>query len=293
MKKSRDDVLVGLVIAVAFVIAIVGSLWLARGGLTKGYPLYANFTWGSGLKTGAPVWVSGADVGYVAGVEFRPDGSLRTELRITSEQPIPKGSPATVVPNGLFGDVAVNFTPMHGTERYKSGETVTSGKPAPGMAAITGKADSITTSLNKFTRELNQEFVDSGGIEDLRRTMAGTNKLVAQLNLVVAEQSRQLTMTMQSLRHATSALDSAKIDSTLYNLRAASANVAVLTGSLDTTTQALRGLVAGLEQGQGTAGKLLKDPAAYDDVRKLLARVDSILVDLQKNPKKYLKFSVF
>jgi phospholipid/cholesterol/gamma-HCH transport system substrate-binding protein len=293
MKKSRDDVLVGLVLVVGFVIAIVGSVWLARGGLSKGYPLYANFTWGSGLKTGAPVWVSGADVGYVAGVQFRPDGTLQTELRITSDQPIPKGSPATVVPNGLFGDVAVNFTPQHATERYQSGDTVISGKAAPGIAALTGKADSITTSINALTQELNKELVAGGGIADLRQTIAGTNKLVAQLTSIAAEQSRQLTMTMESLRRTTSAIDSAKIDSTLVNLRAASANVATLTRTLDSTSRALQELMKGLEEGQGTAGKLLKDPGAYDDVRHLLARVDSILVDLQKNPKKYLKFSVF
>jgi len=293
MKKSRDDVLVGLVITVAFVIAIVGSLWLARGGLTKGYPLYANFAWGSGLKTGAPVWVSGANVGYVANVEFRPDGALKTELRITSEQPIPKGSPATVVPNGLFGDVAVNFTPIHESARYTAGETVVSGKPTPGIAALTGKADSVATSINAITQELNKELVTAGGIAELRKTLAGTNQLVAQLNVIAAEQSRQLTMTMESLRRTTSSIDSAKVDSTLVNLRAASANVTAITGTLDSTTRAIQKLMAGLEQGEGTAGKLLKDPAAYDDVRHLLARVDSILVDLQKNPRRYLKFSVF
>ncbi|MEO7104136.1 MAG: MlaD family protein, partial [Gemmatimonadaceae bacterium] len=110
MRKTRDDILVGVVIVLGLLIAIVGSLWLARGGLSKGYPLYAKFAWGAGLKTGAPVWVSGAAVGYVADVNFEPDGTLLTQLRITSKQPIPKQSPASVVPNGIFGDVAVNFT---------------------------------------------------------------------------------------------------------------------------------------------------------------------------------------
>ena len=35
--KKRDDVLVGMVMAVAIIVAIIGSLWLARGGLSKGY----------------------------------------------------------------------------------------------------------------------------------------------------------------------------------------------------------------------------------------------------------------
>lgn len=293
MKKTRDDILVGLVITAAIILAIVGSLWLARGGLTKGYPLYANFSWGSGLKTGAPVWVSGADVGYVSNVQFRPDGALLVELRVTSEQPIPKGSEAKVVANGLFGDMAVNFTPILVNQRYTAGDTVVAGPVAPGISALTGKADSITTSLNKLTTELNHELVDSGGIASLRQTLAGTTQLVAQLNKIAAEQSRQLTLTMESLRKTASAVDSVKVDSTLVNLQAASANITTLTSSLDSTSRALKGLITGLEQGQGTAGKLLKDDAAYEDVRNVIARVDSILVDLKKNPRKYLKFSVF
>ena len=50
--KKRDDVLVGIVMAVAIIVAILGSLWLARGGLSKGYALYAKFPWSSGLKQG-------------------------------------------------------------------------------------------------------------------------------------------------------------------------------------------------------------------------------------------------
>jgi phospholipid/cholesterol/gamma-HCH transport system substrate-binding protein len=293
MRKSRDDVLVGLVIVIAIVIAVVGSLWLARGGLRKGYPLYAKFAWGSGLKTGAPVWVSGANVGYVSDVQFRPDGSLLTELRITSAQPIPRGSEATVVANGIFGDVAVNFTPIRVQQRYTENDTVVTGPPAPGIAQLTSKADSIATSVNAITSALNKELVAGGGLADLRKTLAGTNTLVAELTSVAAEQSRQLSLTMASLRRTASAVDSAKVDSTIRNLQATSANVALLTHTLDSTSQALNTIVAKINDGTGTAGKLINDPGAYNDVRQILAHMDSVVMDLKQNPRKYLKFSVF
>jgi phospholipid/cholesterol/gamma-HCH transport system substrate-binding protein len=294
MKKTRDEILVGVVIAVTVILGIVGSLWLARGGLSKGYPLYANFTWGAGLKVGAPVWVSGATVGYVADVQFRTDGTLLTELRIRSSQPIPRGSPATVVPNGLFGDVAIGFTPIVSNGVYKEGDTVVAGKPAPGIAALTSKADSITTSINAITTALNKELIAAGGIKDLRATLAGTNQLIASLNGIAVEQSKQLTATMTSLRRATSAVDSAKIDSTIKNLQATSGNVARLTQSLDSTARAIGGIVAKIDNGTGTAGKLINDPGVYNDVRKIMADLDSVVVDVKKNPKRYVpKVSVF
>jgi phospholipid/cholesterol/gamma-HCH transport system substrate-binding protein len=293
MKKNRDDILVGLVIVVGLVIAIVGSLWLARGGLSKGYPLYARFAWGAGLKTGSPVWVSGAAVGYVSDVRFRPDGTLLTQLRITSSQPIPRQSPASVVPNGIFGDVAVNFTPRQSGARYVQGDTVVSGPPAPGIAQLTAKADSITTSVASLTGAMNKELVAGGGLADLRATLAGTNKLMAQLSSIAATQSVQLTATMTSLRRATSAVVSAKIDSTLSNLRAASGNMTSLTRSLDSTGRALNQIVAKVDSGNGSAAKLVNDPALYNDVHALLGRIDSLVADIKKNPKRYINVKVF
>ena len=239
------------------------------------------------------MWVSGAAIGYVSDVQFRPDGSLLTELRIQSDQPIPKNSPATVIPNGIFGDVAVNFTPVLTGGRYVSGDTVVTGPPAPGLAQLTAKADSISTSVNHITTALDKELVAGGGLANLRNTLAGTNKLVTELTGIAAEQSRQLTMTMTSLRRATSAVDSAKIDSTLSNLRSASANVNTLTRSLDSTTVALNQIVAKVDSGNGSAAKLINDPALYNDVHALLGRIDSLVADVKKNPKRYINVKVF
>ena len=293
MRKTRDDILVGVVIILGLLVAIVGSLWLARGGLSKGYPLYAKFAWGAGLKTGAPVWVSGAAVGYVADVNFEPDGTLLTQLRITSSQPIPKGSPASVVPNGIFGDVAVNFTPKAAGAKYVEGDTVVSGPAAAGIAQLTAKADSITTSVAALTSAMNKELVAGGGLADLRMTLAGTNKLVGQLSSIASQQSTQLTETMTSLRRATSAIDSVKIDSTLSNLRTASGNMTSLTRSLDSTGRALNQIVAKVDSGNGSAAKLLNDPALFNDMHAVLGRMDSLIADIKKNPKRYINVKVF
>ena len=41
--KRRDEVLVGVFLTTAVAIALLGTLWLVRGGLSSGYPLYAKF----------------------------------------------------------------------------------------------------------------------------------------------------------------------------------------------------------------------------------------------------------
>ena len=107
--KRRDEVLVGIFTTAAIAVIIVGALWLARGGLTSGYPLYSRFPWGSGLKQGQPVWLAGVTAGFVDDVSLDPKGTVVVTYRLRDEYKVPRGTTATVVPNGFFGDMADLF----------------------------------------------------------------------------------------------------------------------------------------------------------------------------------------
>jgi len=48
-----------------------------------------------------------------------------------------------------------------------------------------------------------------------------------------------------------------------------------------------------IEKGEGSAGKLLSDEKLYNNMNKFFEDADSLVLDLKKDPKKYLKFSVF
>ncbi len=292
--KKRDDVLVGLVMAMAILVGIVGSLWLARGGLSKGYALYAKFPWSSGLKQGQPVLLAGVNVGYVDGVELRQDGTVLTTFRVGKEYKVPQGTVATVIANGIFGDMAIALTPKGPNPRWIPwNDTVAVGPSSPGIAELTSKADSIATSVNVITTALQKELIASGGVTDLRKTITGMNQLVAQFSVVAAEQNRQLSTTFASLRRATSGVDSAKVDSTIKNVREATANLATLSNDLKQTSSKLDSIVAKVDNGNGTVAKALNDPGAYNDVRSLIQHLDSLITDVKRNPKRYINVKVF
>ncbi|MGH7650791.1 MAG: MlaD family protein [Gemmatimonadaceae bacterium] len=292
--KTRDEVLVGLLVTVAIIVTVLGSLWLARGGLSKGYPLYAKFPWGAGLKQGQPVLLVGVNVGYVDEVDLHQDGILVTTMRIGKNYHVPITSKAAVVPNGIFGDQAVALTPSRPDPRsFKPEDTIPIGPSTPGIAEITGKADSVMKSLNVITTTLQQEMVATGGIRDLRNAIGATNRLLTEFASIAAEQSRQLSATMTSLRRATGAIDPAKIDSTVTNLRVASANMAEMSAQLKETSGKLDVIIAKVDSGNGSAAKLLNDPGVYNDVRALLQRMDSLVADIKKNPKRYINVKLF
>lgn len=292
--KRRDEVLVGILVVLGLIVAIAGTVWLAQGGLERGYPLYAKFPWGEGLKRGQPVLLSGVTAGYVDKVEFIPSGGVMATLRITGGYRVPKGSRASVVPAGVFGDKSVALIPERPNPiTHSEGDTLPVSPSPPGVDQIASKADSIAASVQAITREFERELVLGRGLADLRSTLAGANRLVGQLSQVVAVQSRQLDATMASLRNAAGAIDAAKVDSTLRNMQAASANVVELSTELSRTSAQLSSALAKLESGEGTAGKLLTDPALYNDVRRLVTRVDSLTMDFQRNPRRYINLSVF
>lgn len=292
--KRRDEVLVGIVATASLGLAVVGSLYLARGGLLPGYEVYSVFDWGSGLRQGQPVMLSGVSVGYVSTTDIRRDGKLVVGMRIYNRYDVPVGTTSKVAPNGVFGDMMVTLHPSQATdEHFAPGDTIPAGPPSVGIAEILGKVDTISRDLGALAAGLRAELVDARGLAELRATVASARDLIGTLDRVAAEQSRELTQTQRAVRRVAEAVDSAQVDSTLRAVGDLSTNLARLGSDLRTTAGNLDAVLKKLEGTQGSAGLLLNDPGMYRDTRALVQRLDSLVADFQRNPSKYLKVSVF
>jgi phospholipid/cholesterol/gamma-HCH transport system substrate-binding protein len=292
--RRRDEFLVGIFVTAALVVAAVGSLWLVRGGLAPGYALYAEFPWGAGVKPGQPVWIQGVTVGYIDQVELDPAGTVLIEMRINRRYRVPRGTTASLVANGLFGDQAINLQPLGPNPvSHETGDTLPTRPAAVGLQALTQRADTITSDIAAVLDAARSQLVDSAGLSDTRRALASLNQLAAQLTSIVAVQSRQLELTITSARSRISAVDSSEIDSVVRSLRTASDNLASATGKLDATVVRVNALLAKAENGNGSVGKFLNTPAVHDSLVTLLSRVNGILEDLKRNPRKYFSLSIF
>ena len=316
MTKQRDEVVVGIFVLIAVVVAISGTLWLARRGFSKSYPEYTRFSWGQNVKPGQPVNLAGVQVGYVDKVDLDETGFLNVKLSIDRGRRIPQGTTATVANEGFFGDKSIALTPCTAspppitadtsvpttarvtpTCRFNGfiapGDSIPAGRAAPSMDALLLRVDSVSGALSDVAKTVKIEFVQEGGIQDLRKTIASTNALVQQLSTVAAEQSRGLTLTMNALRSRVTAIDSLSLDSTVRNMQATTHNLSELTTNLDSTTVKLNAVMTQLQTGNGTAAKLLNDPGVYNNLRELLGRMDSLMTDIKANPKRYINVRVF
>jgi phospholipid/cholesterol/gamma-HCH transport system substrate-binding protein len=281
-------------ITIAVIVGIVGTLWLARRGFSKTYTEYALFEWGAGLKTGQPVLLAGVQVGYVDEVELRRNGRLFVTLGIERQYQIPQGSVATVQPVGFFGDQSVAIKPTTLTSApMPPGDTIPAGASAPSISDLLVRMDTLSHAVTEITHAIEVQMVDKGGLSELRQTIESARGLIQQLDTTVAAQSRGLTLTLNGLRRTLGAIDSASVDSTVHSLQNTSQNLAALTANLQHMTATLNVAAAKLNSDDGTAGKLLNDPALYMDLRDVITQMDSLLSDIKQNPKRYINLSIF
>jgi phospholipid/cholesterol/gamma-HCH transport system substrate-binding protein len=287
-------VLVGLFTTVAVIILALASIWLVRGGLNRGYPLHSRFSWGAGIKQGAPVWLVGVTIGTVDDVALDPRGFLIVTYRIASDFGVPRGTIASIVPNGLFGDMAVALTPEAPNEvAFAPGDTIPVDESATGLQALLQRADTLTGAVGDVIKTLKTQLVDSGGIAELRRTTQAMNRLLVTMNEVATVQSREMQATLQTARTRLAAIDSAVIDSTLRGMQASVAAMETFTSELSTASTRFNTILAQVDSGDGSLARLLHDPTLYNDFRGLLSRVDSLMLDMMANPRRWFRFSVF
>ena len=58
-------------------------------------------------------------------------------------------------------------------------------------------------------------------------------------------------------------------------------------------THKLNQVISGINNGEGSLGKLAKDEELYNNLNKTSQNLNSLILDLKENPKRYINISVF
>ena len=91
----------------------------------------------------------------------------------------------------------------------------------------------------------------------------------------------------------------ASLDSLTYTMQHGEGTMAKLMTSDDlhqhlvASTARLDSILAAVQSGQGTMGKFMADSTLYDNMTALMGSMKRLMAEIEKNPKKYLKFSIF
>jgi phospholipid/cholesterol/gamma-HCH transport system substrate-binding protein len=127
-------------------------------------------------------------------------------------------------------------------------------------------------NLNNTSKYL-MVAVSPGG--DLGKTFSNVEQITGSM----ADNSEALENTMANLSSITSSVDSADLGKTLLKL--------------DSTLASTNAIMAKVNNSEGSAGLIVNDSSLYLNLASATASLDSLLVDLKENPKRYVQFSLF
>jgi phospholipid/cholesterol/gamma-HCH transport system substrate-binding protein len=283
MNSYYKNATVGLMVILGLVVFTGGSLWL-RGKTIRRPDVQVMFDDIGNLKEGAPVRVSGAPVGRVSEIEFMGVGRVRVGLTLTVDVHPTRAAQASITGVGMLGDAVITFDPGQGPP-LEAGDTVRGTMAAGLFDKGADLADQASTTLTSLNGMLDKEL-----ITDLRKSLTTSQELMRYLMDQKTGPTAEVNATMRSLQSTTAVLDStlraldarklqAGLDSTMRSSRAMFDRLAAATTRMDS-------LMAKIQRGEGTMGKLATDSMLYVDLRKTLEATTDLINELKKNPGK-------
>lgn len=292
------EIRVGIVMLAAIVALVVGLVWLTEAQVRdRGYTIEALFPTAGGIAPGDPVYVGGVKQGRVKSVSLRAQDVI-VALWLTSGTQVRRDARIAIADQGLMGTKVVNVTIGASTEVVQPGEIV-QGHTAGGIPEAMEQLTSVLRDLGRIVDDFETVLGDSANRQTVRRALDNSAALAAELNALVRSARPEVESAVgdfsaaaRELRGVVEANDE-KVGRTVDRAEAAVAQLDSTMASLRAMSSSLHTIAARIESGEGTLGKLNKDELLYSDLRKTVKDLDQLLLDIQANPKKYIKFSVF
>jgi phospholipid/cholesterol/gamma-HCH transport system substrate-binding protein len=120
--KLKRAILPACAYGLLFAAAYSAYGYVKEAGREKYYTIVANIKKTDELKAGAPVLMSGINVGVIAGMELEPDFSVNVRMNIRKGVAIPDDSAAAVYTDGLLGAKYIAILPGGSEDAMRDGD---------------------------------------------------------------------------------------------------------------------------------------------------------------------------
>ncbi len=298
MKKIfNKEFVIGLSVIIAILILIFGIDFLKGINLFRPAHYYlAYYDNVDELTVSSPVLINGYKVGQVREVNFNYEkpGKVEVVMALDKNLQLPEGTIAELGTTLLSG-ARIELAMGAGPGMIPSGGEVPSGVKGglmssvqdvmPSLTGILPKVDSLLYNLNRLVADpaLTASVERLDGITD--NLLATTKGLNTTMNNQVPRLANNTVKITQSL------------DTIVGNIGLLSYQLKTL--PLDATVDNVNQLTANLSQfsrqlndKNSTLGLLTSDPELYNRITQVSADIDSLLVDIKKNPKRYISIKL-
>jgi len=313
--KVSNETKVGALTIIAITLIILGFNFLRGKTIFKsGNFIYAKYADTKGLIISNPVFVNGFQVGTVFDIENQTAdlSQIVVSIKLNNTYKIPANSVATIQDNPL-GTNSIAIVLGDAKSYLKSEDTI---KTAP-AASLLGDLMNTLSPLGEQTKQT---------ISDLQKVLVNINKVLddqnkanfAQIlsNLSTATESLNKSLvsveTMLQSQSGSIAQTANNVNSFTKNLSDNNKKINDIINNLDTTTRQLKDAdlsktvkeiqvvvqeltqtLHNLNNGDGSAAKLLNDPEIYKQLQGTIKSINTLVDDVKTHPKRYVNISVF
>ncbi len=299
MENNVKISLIGLTFIVTIIAAIWGYSFLKGHDIfRKSRTFYVEFDDINGLLNTTPVEVRGYQVGQVTEIKFSDNkaSSVIIAIRIDNDIDIPSNTIVQIYETDMLGSKGLRLLiPDSYTSLAKDGDTLT-GELSPtlqdkleeALTPLKDKSEKLMSEIDTILVAL-KDVANSGELQQsmvlLKQTLADTRSLTYKLDTLFDKDSR-LDKTITQLH--TISNNTAQLTDTLKNL-----DIKQTVDRLNSLIATTDSLMKYINSGQGTIGRLTKEDEVYVRLDSIMQQIEILLKDMQQDPKKYMKISVF
>ena len=255
-----------------------------------------------GLSPSNPVTLNGYKIGKVQKINFNPNDTkeLIVDVIIENDVKFSKTSKAELYETGLIGGKAIAIIPDYDNNVIANSGDYLIGVVKPGLTDLVNqimpqiqlqletvmkKAEIVLSNVNSLFDEKTKESLKSS-IDEFASLTNSLSETSANINDFIKDNSPNLTTTIDNLNETSLTIKdiSNSISEVDLNL--------ILT-NLDSTISNLNKITNKLNQGEGTAGKLLYDDGLFKNLDDATKNLEELIEDIKLNPKRYVHFSIF
>jgi phospholipid/cholesterol/gamma-HCH transport system substrate-binding protein len=269
----------------------------------KSYQLYVVFDQTLGLAPANSVVINGVVVGTIDRIDLMPaDNKVLMRLAVDKKISIPANSTFTIGSPGMLSSPQIEIIYGDELSHYQAGDTIY-GVITPGLLSAMGniaiKLDNLLASLDTSSNILKKTLQSETktdfdvAVKKLRESAQSLSEILAvnknKINNIVSE-ANTFTTTLKN--------NDAKLNDIIENLNVVSKQLAdaEIRKVIDEASQTfahLDTILTEASDGKGSLGQLLVNDSLYYNLQNSLHSLDMLLIDLQKNPKKYINVTVF
>lgn len=326
----RYEVKIGILALVAIGFSFWGYKFIQGSNLFSSSNYYVvNYENVAGLTVGTPVQISGVNIGSVSKIFLNQEDNnlVQVTLDIQDEVNVPKTAKAYIVADGVLGGklIDLNFKqPCLGTGDCAENGDVLQGKALGMLESFLGsdpeanpteelqkQIKAIVDSLEYTLFSPDSDNPIARSTQDLAVTMENLKQSTARLSNILDANAGEINTTMENLAGLTNTLagkqeaiagiidnaenltsDLAKIElqKTMEDVQGVITKLQGTLGKADTALGGVADIMADVQSGKGTLGKLLQDDEIYNRLDRASASIDTLTTDLQERPYRYIPF---